>query len=1316
MRCWLSLTVLLLVSSFGADSFANPATGQLAIFKDDISASGAPASPEYLGHVLEQAGFAVAFLDAEQLRDPHSLNRERFDVLVLPYGASFPVKAADNFREFLRNGGKFFSTGGYAFDNLLERTPAGWKPPGPPPPPEKEMVLWRCRIPAASLREKGPLKFSGFLKAANVSGPGMAYLAVYQFAEDGSIAQWIDFGKLTGTRDWKEFTYQFQVNPRAARVELHAGLYRCNGEAWFDDFKLATEVGDLIFTNSFEEEFNPDSTAENHWSRSDARLCQVQAAIKHSGQRALEAKLTYDEPRPERLNTRHGRPADGLEVSPTQLGVFDADYRLQRVASVRAAPGQSVVRQDLSLCGTFEGWAAAGLMGGDAARWIPLVNAYDRYGRLRGAAGAMLRRYGGTYAGSSWAFFGVTNRDLFAESEPAIAESLPAIVRSLVRDTYLASLGSEPACYRRGENVTLRANLFNGGRQSRELRLTVKIYEGEPPEGATAPRAKPCAELQAALTVPAGKLQAVTLAWKPGEFAADFYHLLGQLWEGDQEIDCCESAFLVRNERVLAGGPALNFRDNYLRLGRRPMFLFGTDDWSYVFTSRQETPLQWLRDMRLRRDLGVQIYENLQFGIPQDSQREDLLRKLDGLAQLAQKHQQTYFAGLLIGANVAASDAELAQQTAYCRDFAKRYAAVPGLIYYLNGDLRCQLSEAVTPQFNQFLRERYGNDESLRAAWGKNAPAQTLGRIPAEDFNDWSFAWDDVRAYDLNRFRASLIRRWSEALIHGIREFDSTHPTSSEFYQLPHAGVDIPAGIDGLDLCNFGYFDKPGADLARFPAIFKYNDQRARGKSVGPGEYGVKTHPAWGDGQDHGYHTTRTREQAVELFLAIAHYSLALGGSRIHNWCWKDSADNVFPWGMMHACDQVPKDTAYVHRNQSLLFRHFAPVYREPEVCVLTPDSHRLGGGKWPVMEGVLKSYELALGNHVENLGTLNEDGLVIPKSARVIFYPLPFCPSDGTYGKLRDWVRAGGTLYLSGDVSYDEQRRRTRTNRLEELCGVRFVAERYRNISAKATDAADQPCIQAQETSGKVLKRASDGSPLLVENHLGRGQVFFTPDPVELHSVAALRPQDLALCRSVLSASGVKPIGLQPEDPKIHAFRLPLQDGGWVYVLFNTDEVTAKCVTLTDLRPPVELSVASKRPALVWFDGRQRLRAVEAQGDCRVGDRVVVHDETGGIILTLDGKDLRKSGALLVMPLREGVVRIASNRKWSRPVVSTGDLRNGDWWNHETMPLTAAAGFLSISVSRDQAVSLLLVTEQDDISRWSKKVAESVKSPGLLP
>jgi len=1172
---------------------------RVAIYKDDIPASSAAASPDYLARLLVAPAFSTAFLNSEQLADARSLSREQFDVLVLPYGASFPVRAADNFRKFLRDGGKFFSTGGYAFDNLLERTPNGWQPPAPPPPPESEHVAWHCEIPAAQLRGKGRLTFSGFLRAAEVAGPGMAYFAVYQFAADGSIVQWIDFAKVTGTREWAQFSHTFDVSSNTARVDFQAGLYRCSGSAWFDDVRLEDKEGGPILTDGFEEEFNPDARGTNHWWRSDARFCVVQSETRHSGQRALQARLNFRLVQPERLNTRHGQPADGLEVAPTQLGVFDADYRLQRTASARAAPHQSVIRSDLCITnGPLEGWVAAGVTGYDTARWIPLINGQDRYGRLRGAVGAMLRHSAGTYAGSSWAFFGVTNRNLFAESESGMGRAFVDTIHSLARDTYLTSLVSELGCYRQGESVKLLAEVFNGGRRSRNVRLTVKIYEGEPPQLDAEPTGKPRAELTTSVTVTAGKAQPVTLEWKPGAFRADSYYLLGQLWDGDQEIDRFESAFLVWNDKAMAKGPALSFRDNYLRLGTRPMFLFGTDDWSYTFSTRRETPLQWLRDMRARRDLGVQIYENLQFGIPAPEQREGLLRKVDGIVQLAQEYQQVYFAGLLIGANVAASDAELAQQTAWCRDFAQRYAQVPGLIYYLNGDLRCELGAAVTPQLNQFLQQRYSSDERLRAAWGDKAPAQPLGRIPAEDFSDAGHCWEDGQVCDLNRFRAALIRRWSEALIRGIHEYDSRHPTSSEFYQLPHQGVDIPAGIDGLDLCNFGYFDKPGADIARFPAICKYNDQRARGKSVGPGEYGVKTHPAWGDGQDYGYHITRTPEQAASLFLAIAHYSLGLGASRIHNWCWKDSAHRVFPWGMVYPCDEVPKDIAYVHRNQSLLFRHFTPVYREPNTYVLTADSHRMSGGKWQVIEGLLKSVDLALATHVDNLGTLNEDGLAIPPSAKAIFYPLPFCPTDETFIKVCDWVRGGGVLYLSGDISYDEFHRRTRTQRLEELCGVRFLAENYPNISVSATNSTDQPCIKVEPAvpvvgtgaAARVLRRAGDGSPLLIENRVGRGTVMFSTDPIELHSVPARREDDLALYRSVLAKAGIRPIGLQPDDPLVRTFRVPMQDGGQVYVLFNTDETRPrKAVILAGCQPPVTISVASQRPGLLWFDGRGR-------------------------------------------------------------------------------------------------------------------------------
>jgi hypothetical protein len=377
------------------------------------------------------------------------------------------------------------------------------------------------------------------------------------------------------------------------------------------------------------------------------------------------------------------------------------------------------------------------------------------------------------------------------------------------------------------------------------------------------------------------------------------------------------------------------------------------------------------------------------------------------------------------------------------------------------------------------------------------------------------------------------------------------------------------------------------------------------------------------------------------------------------------------------------------------------------------------------VIEGILKSVELALATHVDNLGTLNEDGLAIPPSAKAIFYPLPFCPTDATFTKVRDWVHRGGVLYLSGDISYDELHRRTRTQRLEELSGVRFLCENYPNISVSATNSADQPCInvepavpaQGTDAAARVFRSAGDGSPLLIENRLGRGTVIFSTDPIELHSVPARREGDLALYRSVLAEAGIRPIDLQPDDPLVHTFRVPMRDNGQVYVLFNTDDSQpAKTVTLADCRPPITLSVASKRPGLVWFDGHGALRAIEAQGACNLGVKIVLQDETGGTVLSLDGRDIRRSRALLLMPLRPGSIRISTDREWRNATVLTGDIHEGKWRSCETAPAGKTETGLVVNVSPDQALRLLFVTEAGRAAKWCKAIERAISDPTSLP
>ncbi len=1319
--------------------FQPAARGNVAVYRDDIPAEGAPSNPEALAGVLRRAGYGVALLDSDQLADPNTLNRATFDVLVLPQGPAFPVKAAESFRRFLRRGGKFLSAGGYAFDNLLEKREGRWRKPAPPPKPAIGETRWRFPIPAADLRGKGVLTFSGQMRSLNVGGEGFAFLAVYQYGAGGKLVEWKDVCHLKATEGWADHRYDFDVHEKAEVVELHAGLYLCRGVAWADSLRVLDAGGRTLVHADLSKPWDPDAGRPRTWCRPDKERCTVDPRGGQAGGPGLKMRLDYFIATEERLNTRNGKPGDGLQVAPTQLGVFQADFRLERAVALRPAPSQCVlvgtsVSPTLPLSHSptlpgLQGYAAVGSAGWNEARWQPLLDAVDRYGRPRGAAGALLRHYAGTYSGSSWAFFGVTNRDLFAAGAGALGpEGLVAVVADLVRDIYLARVVSEPPAARPGEEVTFRAPVFNGGRQARKVRVTFALL----PESG-----KPAHQSEVTVEAPPGQMTEAVVHCKMPAAGPDYYRVLCEAFGAKsdrsdlsnrsgarQPTDRLEGGLVVLRPEAMARGPRLSLKGNYLRVGGAPRFLFGTDDWSYVFSQDRETPAQWRFDMAQRRDYGVQIYENLQVGMPASpKERDAFLRKTDGVVQLAQKYGQVYFAGLLIGYNVAAGDEELARQAEWCGIFARRYRDVPGLIYYPNGDLRCQITAAVTPQWNQFLTERYATDAALRAAWGDKAPKEALGRIPAVEYS--GSAWDDVRAYDTNLFRGWLIRRWNGALIRAIKAEDPDALTSCEFYQLPHEGIDIPEGIGDLDLSNIGYFDRPLDDIRRFPAIAKYSDQRARGKSLGPGEYGVKTHPAWGDGKDYGYHITRTPQQAVENFLAIPHYSLGLGGSRIHNWCWKDCTHRVFPWGMVFPGDNIAKGILNAHRAQSLLFRQFRPVYREPEVYVLTPDAHRLGGRKYQVIEGILNSIHLALAAHVDNLGVLNERnlaaGAAIPAGAKVLFYPLPYCPSDAAYGKVLQWVRAGGTLYLSGDISYDETRRRTRAARLEELCGVRFLGERYANTeygdakpvplagAAGWTFSPGHPGLRLETAGAQGVGSAPDGSPAAALHAVGKGRVIFLAEPVELHATPETRASDVGVYRKVLELAGVKPLAVSPDDPFLHVMRVPLEDGGNVWVLFNADESRPRReVTLAGTPEPLTFVLGKHRPGLAWFDGQGRLRALEATGGVRAGGRPLLECAGQTLLFSTDGADLRRSRALAALPLAAGRLRLPA--AWKVPAAAVGEVREGRWRAYETLPLRMAGGLAEFPVSPDAAGSVVLLGERAALSAGGATMEALVK------
>ena len=1286
---------------------------------------GRSSGAETLATIVRRAGLDVTLLSADELADPSVFHAGRFDLVVVPTGRTFPANARRNFIEFLRRGGAYLSTGGYAFDDLVREVDGKWRP-------EEDLVRdahRRAMSPERSLLPNGgfeqtdelPLgditpdgawrrsgagghvgdfdphegnrcvqvdvpqgqagaqcyldltpvpgttyEAAGWMRTRDLVGEGMAFMAVYQYDAQDQLVEFRDFAVVRQTKEWHRHSFSFTPGPTVTRISLRFGLYNCSGTACFDDFRL----GDLTGAA-----FHP-------------------------------------------MNTSTGNPADGLEVLPAQIGAFDASYKLKRACRLRTATEQHVVRESIDRVGELEGWAASGVVGYDNARWIPIIETYDRYDRPRGPAAAVLLHYNGFYAGSAWAYFGLENIDLFDTPTGPGAQLLQQLVRFLVRGAYLHNLQTNFRLYRSDEPVEVSVVAENGSR--RDLRLAVRfdLFRGDD--------SKPIATKFDAVEVPMGGTEKVRAVFDRFDRSADMYRVVAGLVEGKLAIDEMVTGFVVEQPRLVAAGTPLRFVDNYFTLRDRPVFLFGSDTYSRTYFSSCENPWTWSQELGAARDIGLNLYENLQYTKPGHRMDDSDWRSFVAINQLVQKHGLVFMPGMLIGHNVAIGNEEMSQESGLCAAYAERFADTPGLLYYINGDYRMDLDkhpEDVRRLWNDWLTSRYQSTADLRAAWGDVAAGFKLGQLDFPPPN--SGRWDDVAVVDRLRFQNWLTRRWNAAHVAAVRQHDQTHPITSEYYQYPFAGMDLVMTIDGQDVSNIGYFDRPVEDITQLPLKICFNDLRARGKGVSLGEYGVKTHPAWSveNGGSH-YHIVRTEEEQKQLFMAVAHYGLGLGASKVQNWCLRDAQTRVFPWGMFYPNQLVPKDVAFVHRNQSIIWRHFRPRYVAPTLIVCLPNQLRLGNDEGLGREVAYRTFADLMAMHY-SFGTVDDHHLdQLPKETEVVVLPSPFALRDDCFERLTAWVHGGGRLILTGDFSYDADRQRTRTDRLEKLAGVQYVAANYANVRRDQGSDVEvefrlpalgnqtlRPCIQVRPIGADVLGRTNKGQAVLTRHRVGKGSCWFLTDPIHLDSSEKAPDMRRRILRAILDAgTNCTPLSAKPDADWLHVMEQPTQQGK-VHVVYNTRlQSGTESVQLETAAGPLELTTRNRWPALAAVTDDGRIVAVTAHGSSRLGSHSILSGSGLKAVLSLDGRDLRHSDALLVAPFEPGTIALS---KRDGPWVAVGgDFHEGRWRTLQQIRLGTER---HLEFDEDRATCLILVCRLDSVPARTAQLTEALQRPDLI-
>ncbi|MCX8126843.1 MAG: hypothetical protein N3E40_06900, partial [Dehalococcoidia bacterium] len=269
---------------------ARPASQKVVVWSEpDLPVPPGGVNPQWVVTVLRAAGIDADAATTEELSE--ALRPEKAGLLILSYGAAYPMAAKAEIISFCRAGGKLIIMGGYPMNapmvrqdgkwvNWVQRWPAvreekmRWPnnllPDGSFEKADNAPVggvaldgQWRredasrcfletsgevegAKVATVKLDPQAPgpgepvwyawmpvkpgheYAFRAWIKTRNVQGRHFAFVALYQYSGDRLVKPY-DLVQLTGDNDWREVSYTFQPTYEVDRVFIKFGLYGATG-------------------------------------------------------------------------------------------------------------------------------------------------------------------------------------------------------------------------------------------------------------------------------------------------------------------------------------------------------------------------------------------------------------------------------------------------------------------------------------------------------------------------------------------------------------------------------------------------------------------------------------------------------------------------------------------------------------------------------------------------------------------------------------------------------------------------------------------------------------------------------------------------------------------------------------------------------------------------------------------------------------------------------------------------------------------------------------------------------------------------------
>jgi len=666
-----------------------------------------------------------------------------------------------------------------------------------------------------------------------------------------------------------------------------------------------------------------------------------------------------------------------------------------------------------------------------------------------------------------------------------------------------------------------------------------------------------------------------------------FYTLRATYSEAGQPCEFYENGFWVEDAKLLATGPALGVKGDFLSLGGKPFFPYGSNHFTtemngWDFSSPRNAAV-WERDFSEMEKAGhtfvrtgVWMPNSRFFEETSGSVNERFLRNLEAYLFSARRHHIavnfTFFAfaprsGNAFGdPNPYMDPGALGNQKDYVLSVVQRFKDVPWLSWDLINEPSFsnpkRLWKGNTPNgdgvernlWHTWLKARYGALEALADAW-RVTPEQ-LGSFDAISLP----AWEDlaperygntklVRAFDYNLFAQETFARWAKTMVDAIRS------TGSQ--QLVNVGHDEGGVTDrvlnrffasntGLAFTtNHTYWredsllwDSVAAKIPGMPCI------------VGETNY----QPAWAP--DGAWRWDEfTGFPLLERRMALG-FAAGVSGSLIWDWdCEVDfgtkrsDGTNKIWVGMMREMGEFAKKAA-----------GSAAAMIQPSVAIVLPQSHQLSIHNGDALEAQMRCVRALFHNARAEAYAVGEYQLEQLSRPKLIILPSPYALDAAAWKTLKAKAEAGATLLITGPFDLDAHFHPT--DRLAEL-GLKgqpgFITLREQVLKLGKSE------LRVAYGGDKVNSlncTELEGGANWIEQPLGKGRLLFSTLPLELNDNAQVLGEVYA---HALKEAAVEPTYTTTlKDPGILICPTRFPEAT-LYVL--TSESTAKAVNFKDVR-----------------------------------------------------------------------------------------------------------------------------------------------------